>query len=68
MGWQGMSANLMCLGGLVIAVGMVVDASIVVTENIARHMAETARPGLSRMEVADAGPAGGRRGRSSFRS
>ncbi len=40
MGWQGVTANLMSLGGLALALGMVVDASIVVTENIARHLTE----------------------------
>ncbi|MBF0217441.1 MAG: efflux RND transporter permease subunit [Candidatus Omnitrophica bacterium] len=34
----GLSANLMSLGGLVIAMGMIVDASIVVAENIFRHL------------------------------
>jgi cobalt-zinc-cadmium resistance protein CzcA len=40
MRWMGLSANLMSLGGLVIAMGMIVDASIVVSENIFRHLTE----------------------------
>ncbi|MBM4040614.1 MAG: efflux RND transporter permease subunit [Planctomycetes bacterium] len=52
MGWQGVTANLMSLGGLAIAVGMVVDGGIVVAENIARHMRERAETGLSRAEIA----------------
>jgi len=51
MGWQGISANLMSLGGLAIALGMIVDASIVVCENIARHLAEKADRGLSRLVI-----------------
>ena len=42
MGWRGVTANLMSLGGLALALGMVVDASIVVTENIARFLTERA--------------------------
>ncbi|MCP4454135.1 MAG: efflux RND transporter permease subunit, partial [Planctomycetes bacterium] len=52
MGWQGVTANLMSLGGLVIAVGMVVDAAIIVTENIVRHMGEKARGQETREQVA----------------
>jgi len=35
-----MSANLMSLGGLAIAIGMLVDAAVVVVENIATHLSE----------------------------
>lgn len=35
----GMSANLMSLGGLAIAIGMLVDAAVVVVENIVNHLA-----------------------------
>jgi len=34
-----MSANLMSLGGLAIAIGMLVDAAVVVVENVVTHMA-----------------------------
>lgn len=36
----GMSANLMSLGGLAIAIGLLVDSSVVVVENIITHMGE----------------------------
>ncbi len=39
--WQaGISANLLSLGGLAISIGMMIDASIVVTENIYRNVTE----------------------------
>ena len=52
MGWQGVSANLMSLGGLSIAIGMVVDGAIIITENISRHMREKALTNQSRMDIA----------------
>ena len=39
----GMSANLMSLGGLAIAIGMLVDAAVVVVENIVSHLAHQSR-------------------------
>jgi cobalt-zinc-cadmium resistance protein CzcA len=38
MRMAGMSANLMSLGGLAIALGMLVDAAVVVVENIVQHL------------------------------
>ncbi|MBS0354611.1 MAG: efflux RND transporter permease subunit [Proteobacteria bacterium] len=38
----GLSANLMSLGGLAIAIGMLVDAAVVVVENIETHFGESA--------------------------
>lgn len=38
MRWAGLSANLMSLGGLAIALGMLVDAAVVVVENLVNHL------------------------------
>ncbi|MFV8817171.1 efflux RND transporter permease subunit [Haliea sp. E17] len=45
----GLSANLMSLGGLVIAIGMLVDGAVVVVENITTQLAH--RPGLPRLHL-----------------
>jgi cobalt-zinc-cadmium resistance protein CzcA len=48
----GMSANLMSLGGLAIAIGMLVDAAVVVVENIVQHLAHDPTKGrLPRLHV-----------------
>ena len=44
MRWAGLSANLMSLGGLAIALGMLVDAAVVVVENLVTHMAHDRPP------------------------
>ncbi len=48
----GLSANLMSLGGLAIAIGMLVDAAVVVVENIATALGkERENSGLPRLHV-----------------
>lgn len=43
MSWFDLSANLMSLGGLVIAIGMIVDSSVVVVENIVSQLASPSK-------------------------
>lgn len=48
MSWLGLSANLMSLGGLAIAIGMIVDGSVVMVEHIfAKTADENAGPDLA---------------------
>ena len=49
MNHYGLSANLMSLGGLAIASGLIVDGSVVVVENTFHRLAE--RKNISRMQV-----------------
>jgi hydrophobic/amphiphilic exporter-1 (mainly G- bacteria), HAE1 family len=42
--WQGITLNILTLGGMMVAIGRVVDDAIVVLENISRHVAEGEKP------------------------
>ena len=70
MQWQGVSANLMSLGGIAIAIGAMVDAAIVMIENAHKHIeawqlahedrdepSASERWGLVGAAVAEVGPA-----------
>lgn len=55
MRWFGLSANLQSLGGLAIGMGMMVDGSIVMVENILRHLSgesERGEPVVNRVVIA----------------
>src|SRR3546814_15279693 len=43
MRWQGLSANIMSLGGIAIAVGAMVDGAIVMIENAHKHLEHAER-------------------------
>jgi copper/silver efflux system protein len=40
MAYQGLTANIMSLGGIVVAIGAMVDASIIIIENVHKRLAE----------------------------
>ena len=43
--WSGETLNLMSLGGLAVAIGLIIDDTVVVIENIARHLTPNAHGG-----------------------
>ncbi len=43
--WTGETLNLMSLGGLAVAIGLIIDDTVVVIENIARHLSPVSRGG-----------------------
>ena len=47
MKWWGLSANIMSLGGLAIAIGLLVDCAVVVVENVEHRMAHSPNASLS---------------------
>jgi Cu(I)/Ag(I) efflux system membrane protein CusA/SilA len=52
MRWIGVNANIMSLGGIAIAIGAMVDAAIVMIENMHKHLEREGAASRSRWEVA----------------
>ncbi len=48
MCWQGLSANIMSLGGIAIAIGAMIDGAIVMIENAHKHLEHLRRKGQQR--------------------
>jgi len=51
MQWQGISANIMSLGGIAIAIGAMVDAAIVMIENLHKHIEREPLTAANRWQV-----------------
>jgi multidrug efflux pump subunit AcrB len=52
--WKGETLNLMSLGGLAVAIGLIIDDTVVVIENIARHLAPSAAKAAGGADPVDA--------------
>ena len=50
MRWQGVTANIMSLGGIAIAIGAMIDAAIVMIENMHKHLERAAATSLDKRE------------------
>jgi len=48
---QGINANIMSLGGIAIAIGAMVDATIVIIENVHKHLERASEQGIGRIEA-----------------
>ena len=48
---QGITANIMSLGGIAIAIGAMVDATIVMIENVHKHLERAEAQGVSRLQA-----------------
>ncbi len=48
---QGINANIMSLGGIAIAIGAMVDATIVIIENVHKHLERAEAEGVSRLQA-----------------
>lgn len=51
MAWLGISANLMSMGGLAIAIGMIVDGSVVMMENVFAHLSHANQGGQDKPDL-----------------
>lgn len=51
MYWQGINANIMSLGGIAIAIGVMIDGAIVMIENMHKHMEKTPLTDENRWEI-----------------
>src|SRR5262249_34620675 len=56
--WSGTTLNLMSLGGLAVAIGLIIDDTVVVIENIARHLTPAVRSQESGVRDQEAGGSG----------